>query len=71
MLDLTDKIIAYESNELSTKDTIKLFSELVKSKQDWSLQGHYCRTAQYLIDNDILDESGKINHEQITDGLII
>lgn len=47
---MIDKIIAYESGELSDKETIALFQELIDNGQAWTLQGHYGRTAQGLID---------------------
>jgi hypothetical protein len=45
-----DKIIAYESDELSDKETIELFQDLVDSGLAWKLQGHYGRTAKAYID---------------------
>lgn len=60
MNDLVDKIIAYESGELSTFNCVMLFSDLVKSGQAWTLQGSYGRTAKNLIDNGILSETGEI-----------
>ena len=57
---LVDKIIAYETGELPAEDTLKLFAELVKTGQAWTLQGHYGRTAQGLIDSGYLDRQGNI-----------
>jgi len=42
-------IMAYEANELDEKQTIEFFQELIDTKLAWSLQGHYGRTAQELI----------------------
>ena len=50
MLNLTDRIIAYENGELSDDEVIALFQALVDTGLAWSLQGHYVRTAQALID---------------------
>lgn len=58
--DLVGCIIAYESGELSDEETVKLFSELIKSGQCWSLQGCYGRMAISLIENGVIDKTGKI-----------
>ena len=49
MIDV-NKIIAYEEGSLSEQETLELFQELVDSGDAWTLQGHYGRTAKYLID---------------------
>lgn len=48
-MDNIDKIIAYETGELSDEESIELFQNLVDSGLAWKLQGHYGRTAQNLI----------------------
>lgn len=45
-----ERIIAYESGELSEDATVALFQELIDSGLAWQLQGSYGRTAQRLID---------------------
>jgi len=57
---MINKIIAYESGELNERETIELFSELVKNGMAWSLQGHYGRTAASLIEAGILTRNGEI-----------
>ncbi len=59
-----DRIIAYESGELNDKNTLKLFAELIKTRQAWALQGHYGRTARALIQDKWISQSGKINKEK-------
>jgi hypothetical protein len=50
-MDQIDKIMAYENGELDEDETIELFQSLLDSGLAWQLQGHYGRTAQYLLDN--------------------
>ena len=54
------QIIAYESGELTSEDTLVLFSHLVKTGLAWQLQGHYGRTAAALISNGWLSRDGDI-----------
>lgn len=57
-----DQIIKYEQGELDDMETLNLFSSLIKNGNAWTLQGHYGRTAKYLIDNNYIDNKGQINY---------
>ena len=59
-MDYIDKIISYENGTLGDTDTLELFSELIKTGQCWTLQGHYGRTAASLIDDDLIKLDGTI-----------
>jgi hypothetical protein len=58
--DFLDQMMDYESGELSDKDTLELFSVIIKDKLVYSLQGHYGRTANALIQDGWLDNNGNI-----------
>lgn len=60
--NLVGAIISFESGELGTLETIKLFSNLVKTGKAWSLQGSYGRGAQALIEQGILSADGTIDY---------
>ena len=49
-MDLVDKIMAFESGEMSDEKTIEFFQELIDTGQAWTLQGTYGRTANALIE---------------------
>ena len=59
-MDLTDKIIAFETGELSDRKIIELFAELVKSGVAWTLQGSYGRAAHQLIVGGYIDANGNV-----------
>jgi len=50
-----NQILAYENGELDEAGVIELFQSLVNTGLAWSLQGHYGRTANALI------EAGLVN----------
>lgn len=45
-----DKIIDYESGNMSDDQIVEMFQELIDSGEAWELQGYYGRTAKALID---------------------
>lgn len=47
--DTVDRIMRYESGELSDTETVEMFADLVTSGTAWQLQGHYGRAAAELI----------------------
>lgn len=48
--DLTTRIIDFETGDVTEEQVLELFQHLVDTGLAWSLQGHYGRTAQALID---------------------
>jgi len=61
--DLLDQMMDYESGELNDKETLQMFSGIIKNKLVYSLQGHYGRTANALIEDGWLDNNGNIIKE--------
>jgi hypothetical protein len=53
MIDV-GKIIEYESGEMDDAHMIAFFQEMIDDGSVWQLQGHYGRTAQRLIDAEII-----------------
>ena len=49
-MNITEQIIKYESGQMGDGETIKFFQQLIDSGLAWSLQGHYGRTAQALVE---------------------
>ena len=47
--DIVTRIVAYEEDRMSEAEELELFQELVNNGMAWKLQGHYGRTAAYLI----------------------
>lgn len=58
--DIVDKMIAWESGDISGHDLVKLFSYLIETGKAWSLQGSYGRAAEALINAKVISDKGKI-----------
>lgn len=58
--DVVEVIVAYENDELTTAETVALFSELISTGAVWSLQGTYGRTAARFIDGGVITPEGVI-----------
>jgi len=57
--DITGLIIEYEGGTLSEESTLTLFQALVDNGMAWTLQGHYGRTAQALINAGLIQPRGR------------
>lgn len=55
-----DKIMEFESGEMSPNDVVRFFGELIDSGLVWKLQGSYGRTAHSLIENGYLSIKGTV-----------
>jgi|TARA_R110002096_G_scaffold188696_1_gene368641 hypothetical protein len=47
--DMVSKIIQYEAGNMNAEETIEFFQELIDTGMAYTLQGHYGRTATYLL----------------------
>lgn len=63
MSDLVEKIIKWENGEMTARETVEFFAELIKAGTCWKLQGCYGRTANSLIENGIIDSNGSITEK--------
>lgn len=53
--EMIDSIIQYETGELGDEETLELFQHLLDTGKVWSLQGHYGRTAQALLEAGLIE----------------
>jgi hypothetical protein len=44
-----EDVMKYEDGDMTEEEVVEFFQKLIDSGMAWSLQGHYGRTAQYLI----------------------
>jgi hypothetical protein len=61
---LVDKIMDYESGNMSDRDVVAFFGELIKSGVVWELQGSYGRQAVAFIESGIIDRKGDVDWER-------
>lgn len=54
-MDVVDAIIEWESGTMSEERAIEFFQELVNTGLAWSLQGHYGRMAEALIEAGLVE----------------
>ena len=60
---MIDSLIRYESDGLSSMETLELFSCLIKKGYAWQLQGSYGRTAKDMIDRGLINKEGVISDD--------
>lgn len=65
MDDIVDRIIQYEEGELGVRESVKLFSDLIKNGIVWQLQGSYGRTADSLIKSGVINMNGDIDYARL------
>ena len=61
-MTLVDEIIRYENGDMTNEEVIVFFQGLVNTGLAWSLQGHYGRTAEALIEEGLIN-TGRLEHE--------
>jgi len=54
---MINKIIRYENGVMSEEEIVVLFQELINTGLAWKLQGHYGRTAKYLIERGLCEDT--------------
>lgn len=59
--NLVNFIMDFEGGSLTPKNTIYLFSHLIKTGEAWTLQGMYGRQATSFINMGLIDRKGVIN----------
>jgi len=62
-MDDVDYIINYENGELTDIQTLEMFSEFIKTKLVWGLQGHYGRAASALIEDGFIKANGELTEK--------
>ncbi|MFD7259347.1 hypothetical protein [Streptomyces sp. NPDC059874] len=65
MKDIAIDLMSFEAGELEIDEVVELFAVLIGSGLVWTLQGHYGRVAQALIDQGIVNEVGDVLEELI------
>ena len=61
-MDIISAIIMHEQDQLNEEETLELFQELVNKGMAWTLQGHYGRTAAYLLEAGLISAPENITY---------
>ena len=59
---LTEDLIKYEADDMTTEEEVAFFQKLIDTGMAWTLQGHYGRLAERFI------EEGLCHRKEETDG---
>ncbi|MGW4158722.1 DUF7417 domain-containing protein [Streptomyces sp. NPDC004788] len=65
MKDIAIDLMSYELGELDDHETLDLFATLIRSGMAWTLQGSYGRTAERLIEAELITEDGEVIPEAL------
>lgn len=65
--ELVDLILRYEDGNITERDGLRLFAELITTGQAWSMQGAYGRMARDLIDGGYITRTGDLTGKTSTD----
>ena len=60
MIGLADILEDYEAGYLDMRETLELFSQLIRTGRAWNLQRLYIRTTRHLIDAGYITLRGQI-----------
>jgi len=63
--DIVGNIIAYENGDMTDDQAITLFQHLLDTGYINHLQGHYGRTAKYMIDNGVIEPTERQTNEPL------
>lgn len=58
-LNILGLIMSYEQGILCNDEIVYLFQQLIDSGLLWDLEGHYLRTAKYLLENGLIEVKKK------------
>jgi len=53
-MNLAERVLLYETDQMSEQEMISMFQELVDTGMAWKLQGHYGRTSMILLDAGVI-----------------
>jgi len=54
---VVENIIRYENSMMEEEEEIQFFQELINTGLAWKLQGHYGRTAMFLIEEGLCEDT--------------